>query len=730
MAWNSFQNDRAVALRRTAEMALLQEPEADPQDLRIEDARRLLHELRVHQIELELQNDELRRAQRELDEARLRYLDLYELAPAGYITLSPTGLILDSNLAASALLGIPRSGLRNQHFERFIEPGDHSQFLALLKKVLALQGNSAPGTSEGCELRLTARGGKFVWVSLQATLSRKVEGTRMIRIVLIDRTAQKVAENETARYLAELERTQRSLTAQAEELSRNVEQLQLEKARAEAATKSKSAFLSAMSHELRTPMNGVLGMTELLLDSPLSQEQRSFAETVSTSARALLTLLNDILDLAKIEAGKIELESMSFDLFALLEDVQSLMAEPARDKGLDFMLWYAADAPRQFLGDPGRIRQIVLNLCSNAIKFTDIGHVLVECGCRELEKGKMAVRIAVIDTGAGIPPERQGLLFQNFQQIDSSTTRKHGGTGLGLAICKQLAQLMGGTVGLMSEPGVGSTFFCEIPLCRPEADEVIPPIPSIGARGKVLIAGHSPLSGLILKQTLGRWGIEADQGDGGEYRAIVLDGGAVDLAELRGRFPRARILRLGKDWAPLDEKHCDVYLMKPVREQSLYAALKDILKDRENPPASAIAEIPAGSEGGPAELGPRVLVVEDNAVNRRVASAMLSKLGCRVDVAVDGMQACAMAEKVAYDLILMDCMMPVMDGYDATSEIRKVEAGHKDCRHVPVVALTASAMEEDRLQSSAVGMDDFLTKPVSLPSLRKTLEKWVHQSGM
>lgn len=475
---------------------------------------------------------------------------------------------------------------------------------------------------------------------------------------------------------------------------------------AERASAVKSEFVANMSHEIRTPMNGVLGLVQLLTHTRLDSEQKDYLSTIQLSADSLMSVINDILDFSKIESGRLSIERVRFDLRSIVEEVVQLLGPRASEKGIDLIVDMSPCLPFWNFGDPTRIRQVMTNLVSNAIKFTHHGHVLIRVEAKPEGPDRNVIRISVDDTGIGIPAENLAELFQPFMQADTSTTRRYGGTGLGLTISKQLVERMGGWLNVTSAVQKGSTFAFELRLKSAESG-------CVGCTSKnskkILIVDTSELRGRALARSLHCGNVEAEFAttlSEGKYDALIVDDSALDRVE----FPRAsRVVVLTNGLLPR-EAHARV--RKPATPGRVVAALEP------DGGSDALLSLRSATQ---ADVPRLVLLVEDNFVNQRVAVRMLEKLGCQVEVAENGKMALKAAMERTYDLIFMDCQMPEMDGYEATEQIRSASGPNKQ---TPVVALTARCLEEDRELCMDAGMDAYLTKPVQMAHLDKALVEW------
>ncbi len=650
-----------------------------------------------------------------------------------FVSLDAAGVIIAWNTRAEALFGWPgREVLGRPLSEVLVPPEQQEAHRQGLAHYTAGTGSSVVG--QRVELTAVHRDGRNVPVELSVWAHEDGDGFSSFAHDITER-----------------------VTAQAE----------LEAARdaALAASRLKSEFVANMSHEIRTPMNGVIGMSGLLLQTDLDGVQREYAQTVCSSAEALLTVIDDILDFSKIEAGKLTVESVPFDLRAVVEESAVLLAARAHEQGLELICRIDPALPAAVQGDPGRLRQVLLNLLGNAVKFTADGEVNVSARLAADQggvPGTVLVELAVSDTGIGMAPDNMAHLFDAFAQADTSTTRRYGGTGLGLAISRQLVELMGGSLQVSSEPGAGSTFTVLIPLRLRSLVEPGMPAPAQLAGRRVLVVDDNATNRRVLAELVTGWGCTASTVPGATealealrsaagrdqaYDVVLLDLHMpdVDGYQLAGQIRadphagRVPLVMLASSAQPGEAQRAErtgisAYLSKPVRSAQLRQALSTVLGTEQ--PARAAgsmalqALIPnqgaaAAGPGSPAASGV-LLLVEDNVVNQKVLSAVLTRIGYRVQVAVNGQQALLALEADRFAAVLMDCQMPVMDGYQATAELRRREGTN---RHTPVIALTASAMAEDRQRCLVAGMDDYLSKPVNVQSLAATLAHWLRGQG-
>jgi two-component system sensor histidine kinase/response regulator len=683
---------------------------------------------------------EHRRVERMLAESEQHHRLLVENATDLITVLDQRGVVDYMSPAVTRLLGYGEQELVGANVLDYVHPEDAAAVLAAIGRDVA-----APGVQNAVELRFRHKNGSFRVLESVGQGHQDRPGVISIIVNSRDVTERKLAEER-----------QTSL----------IQQLREARQAAERAASAKGDFLANMSHEIRTPMNGVIGMTGLLLDSPLSPEQREFAETIRASADALLRIINDILDFSKIESGKLHLDAVDFDLQTEVERVMELLAGSAEARGLELACSIPPETPALLRGDAGRLRQILTNLVGNAIKFTATGEVVVDVTTESEDRAQARLRFEVKDTGPGISKEAQGRLFQAFSQADTSTTRRFGGTGLGLAICRQLVEIMQGSIGVTSEIGRGSTFWFTIPLQKQAADAHGPVrYDQILLNARALVVDDNATNRQIACHQLRAWNILEDSAPGGAealtlLRAAAALGRPYDLALLDMQMPEMDGMMLARaikadpalgatrliimtslghrpDEEELRAADIDAYLIKPVKQCRLFDGLVDAMaKARKASTRTRRIFLPATStsktQGAARDL--RILLADDNSINQKVALGQLRRLGYTADVVANGVEAIEALSRRVYDVVLMDCQMPEMDGYEATRVIRQNEAaavGNGGSAHrTHVIALTAHAMEGDREKCLRAGMDDYISKPMSAQALQAALDRGVPAVGL
>jgi PAS domain S-box-containing protein len=678
-----------------------------------------------------------KRAEEELDRLFTISLDLL-----CFVTME--GRFARVNPAWQRVLGFSQADIQGRHFQAFVHPDDHAASLGAM-------ANLARGsTLSAFENRYRCKDGSYKWLEWTAA---PLSDLGLVFAAGRDVSDRRRADEALKDYAHQMEVAHREQEENAERLAQLVKELEVAKRRAEDATVAKSEFLANMSHEIRTPMNAVIGMTDLALRTRLTKTQRDYLETVKSSAEALLSLINDILDFSKIEARRLALTHVSFDFRDTLEDAVRLLAPRAHEKNLELLCRISPDVPGALIGDPGRLRQIIINLVGNAIKFTDRGEVIVDAVLDHRANADVLLRFTVSDTGIGIAADKQWEIFGPFVQADASTTRRYGGTGLGLAISTQLVELMGGRIWLQSELGKGSAFHfaarfgvADTPVERPaqRADADLRDL-------RVLVVDDNATNRRILEEMVASWrmtpmsaasaaaALDALRGAsqaGSPFQLVLTDAlmpdvdgfGLARLIAKDNRLAGTKLIMLTSASLPdgparARDAGISAYVTKPVKHSDLLEAIVALF----NQPEEVTLRPPGGGTRAPRVDRRRILVAEDNAVNRRLVVTLLRTRGHNVVVAENGRQAVARAARQHFDAILMDVQMPEMSGLEATAAIRDREKGTGG--RVPIIAMTAHAMTGDRERCLDAGMDAHLPKPLRPEELFETLDAFLQREG-
>jgi PAS domain S-box-containing protein len=680
--------------------------------------QQLLHEtiereVAEHIDALNQENIKYKHVQTTLQQSEAKFRSLGDSSPDGIFLADTAGQWIYCNSQWLQMSGLGVDDSLGIGWTRAIHEEDKTRVLEEWSRCLF-------DRREFCqEFRLISAGGQILWVSCHTALIRYEGGEK----------------TETGGYAGTFQDVSQYKAVE--------EELRRAKTDAEAAVKAKGEFLAKMSHEIRTPMNGVIGMTNLLMDTDMTNQQREYAETIRRSAESLLLLINDVLDFSKVEAKRLIFETIDFNLQETIEGALELLAETAQAKSIELAGFVLADVPVQLRGDPGRLRQVFVNLVSNAVKFTEFGEVIVSVANLAETETHVDLRFEVRDTGIGIPPEVQPRLFQVFSQADSSTTRRYGGTGLGLAISKQLIEMMGGQIGFTSVANQGSTFWFTVRLEKQHTKSKTKLAAASLADLRVLIVDDNETNRRILEDQIGVWGIHASSASGAQdaleklqdssqrpYDVVLLDMhmpgmNGITLAKVikaDSKLAGTRLIMLTSLGQLMDDHQLakagiSACLVKPVKQGRLYECL-----------TGNTAPAHLANEGQPALSGPelppdlKILLAEDNVINQKVAVAQLRKLGFAPEVANNGLEAVEAMRRGQFDVILMDCQMPQMDGYEASQQIRQREQA-EHLKPVYIIAMTANAMQGDREKCLQASMNDYLSKPVKDTELRAALHR-------